>query len=83
MAEFRIMIGPKSGSSGRPAKPPGKLELLKAALLGILGLAVVIGILLAALVVGSIIASVLLILLATVLVVWLANRIFVKLKRLL
>lgn len=83
MAEYRITIGSKTSGSGRSARPPGKLEVLKAALLGILGLAAVIGVVLAAFVVGSLIASVLLIVLAIVLIVWLANRVFLKLKEML
>ncbi len=81
MAEYRITIGSKTSGSGSPARPPSKLEVLKAALLGLFGLAVVIGIVLAAFVVGSIIASVLLILLAVALVVWVVRRLVMKLKK--
>lgn len=80
MAEYRITIGSKTSSPRLPGRPPSKLEVLKAALLGLLGLAIVIGILLAAFVVGSIIASLLLILLALVLVVLVARRLLRKLK---
>jgi hypothetical protein len=81
MAEYRITIGSKASGSGPSARPPTKLEVLKAALLGLLGMVIVIGIVLAAFVVGSVIASVLLILLAVVLIVWATRRLLLNLKR--
>lgn len=81
MPEYRITIGTKAGSEGRPTRSPSKLEVLKATLVGILGLATVIGVVLAAFVVGSILASVLLILLAFALLVWGLRRILGKFKR--
>jgi membrane protein YdbS with pleckstrin-like domain len=80
MPEYRITIGSRTGGQEHPRRPPSKLEILKAALLGILGLAILIGIVIAAFVVGSIIASVLLILLAAVFVVWAVRRLFRKVK---
>jgi hypothetical protein len=82
LVEYRITIGSKTNGPGLPGRPPSKLEVLKAALVGLLGLAIVIGILLAAFVVGSIIASVLLILLAVALIIWLARRLLVELSNL-
>jgi hypothetical protein len=81
MAEYRITIGSKTGGPGLPGRPPGKLEVLKAALLGLLGLAIVIGIVLAAFVIGSIIASILLILLAGVLIMWIVRLLIARLRR--
>lgn len=81
MVEYRITIGSKTSGPSRPGRPPSKLEVLKATLLGLLGLAIVIGIFLAAFVVGSIIASLLLILLGGVLVVWGVRYLLRKLKR--
>lgn len=81
MVEYRITIGPKTSGPGLPGRPPSKLEVLQAALLGILGLAIVIGIVLAALVVGSIVASVLLILLAVAFIVWMVRWLLIKLWR--
>jgi hypothetical protein len=69
MPEYRITIGSKTNDPRLPGKGPSKLEVLKAAILGLFGLAIVIGILLAAFVVGSIIACLLLVLLAVVLAV--------------
>lgn len=80
MPEYRIAIGSKTGSRDQLGRRPGKLEVLKAVLLGVLGLAILIGILIAAFVVGSIIASVLLIVLAALLGVWAVRRLFRKLK---
>jgi Flp pilus assembly protein TadB len=80
MPEYRITIGSKTSGPGFPGRRPGKLEMFKAALLGVLGLAILVGIVIAAFVVGSIIASVLLILLAAVLVVWAVRRLFRKVK---
>jgi hypothetical protein len=81
MAEFRITIAGKNRGPDPVRRQPSRLEILKAVLLGILGLAAVIGILLAAFVVGSIIASVLLVGVAVVLVVWLFRRLVSRLKR--
>jgi uncharacterized membrane protein YfcA len=69
MPEFRITIGSKTNRSQLPGGRPRKLEVLKAAIVGLLGLGIVIGILLAALVVGSIVASLLLVLLAVVFII--------------
>jgi uncharacterized membrane protein YfcA len=80
MPEYRITIGSNASGRRHPSRPPGKLEILKAVLLGVLGLAILIGIVIAAFVVGSIIASVLLILLAVVLAVWAIRRLFRKVK---
>jgi membrane protein YdbS with pleckstrin-like domain len=80
MPEYRITIGSRSGRPQHSNKRPGKLEILKAVLLGTLGLAILIGIVIAAFVVGSIIASVLLILLAAVLAVAAGRRLFRKIK---
>jgi uncharacterized protein (DUF2062 family) len=80
MPEYRITIGSRTGGGAHPSRPPGKFEVLKAALLGTLGLAVIIGIVIAAFVVGSIIASVLLILLAAVFAVWAVRHLFRKVK---
>lgn len=80
MPEYRITIGSRTDGQEHPTRPPSKLEILKATLLAILGLAILIGILIAAFVVGSIIASVLLILLAAVLSVWAVRRLFRKVK---
>ena len=79
--EYRITLGSKTSGPGLSGRSPTKLEVLKATLLGLLGLAIVIGIVLAAFVVGSIIASLLLILLAVVLVVWAARYLLRRLKR--
>ena len=80
--EYRITIGRKPGGSDqRPPRPQSKLQLLKAGLLTVLALSAVIGIFLAAFVVGSVIASLLLILLAASLIIWLIRRIFLSLKR--
>jgi len=81
MVEFRITIAGKNRVPGPARRRPSRLEILKAVLLGILGLAAVIGILLAAFVVGSIIASVLLVGVAVGLVVWLLRRLVSRLKR--
>lgn len=81
MPLYRITIRSRTNSPGLPGKPPSKLEMLKAVLLGLLGLAIVIGIFLAAFVVGSIIASLLLILLGLVFVVWRVRYLLRKLKR--
>ena len=81
MKEYRIIIGPKaSGSGPNSRRPQSKLELLKASILTLLALSAVIGILLAAFVVGSIIASLLLILLAVSIIVWLIRRLFLTLR---
>jgi hypothetical protein len=81
LAEYRIVIGSKTSGSGRPPRLPGKLAALKAVLLGLLGLAVVIGIVLAAFVIGSLIASVLLILVAIALIIWVVRRLLLKFQR--
>jgi hypothetical protein len=81
MVEYRITIGSRPRDPGQPTQRPGKLEMLKAGLLGLLAVAVVIGILIAAFIVGSVIASVLLILLAVALVVWSARRLLSRLIR--
>jgi membrane protein YdbS with pleckstrin-like domain len=80
MPEYRITIKSRRGDPEHSSKRPGNLEVLKAVLLGILGLAILIGIVIAAFVVGSIIASVLLILLAVVIVMWAIRRLVRKVK---
>ena len=81
MVEYRITVGQKPKDPGQPTQRPGKLEMLKAGLLGLLALALVIGILIAAFIVGSVIASLLLILLAIALLAWLIRRLLFRIKR--
>lgn len=82
MPEYRITIDSKSHGPKLPGQRPSKLEVLKATIIGLLGLALAIGFLLAAFVLGSIIASVLLVLFAVVVVLGVARYIIRKLKRL-
>ena len=79
--EYRITIGSRSGGPGLPGRPRGKLEGLKAVLVGVLGLGILIGILLAAFVVGSVVASLLLVLLAMAFVVGMLRYLLKRLKR--
>ena len=79
--EYRIVIGSTPGQRTLSGKPPGRLEMVKAVLLGLLGLGLVVGILLAAFVVGSIVASILLVLLAVGILFWACRRLFLKIRK--
>jgi membrane protein YdbS with pleckstrin-like domain len=80
MPEYRITIGSTTNGSHLPGRRPRKVEVLKAAIVGLLGLAIVIGILLAAFVLGSVIASLLLVLLAVVFIIAVVRYQLRKLK---
>jgi len=75
--QYKITIGRRlDDSGGKPHQPLSKLQIVKAWILTLLALSVIVGVFLTAFIIGSAIASVLLVLIALSLLIFVIRSLF-------